>query len=254
MSKWALTVDSVSLRRGSNAILTDVSARFESGQIAVIVGPNGAGKSTLLRIMAGDLSPDAGHVTIGSRGITGFSTPDLARIRAVMPQQSVVMFGFTVREFVEMGLHPHIATKTREEQRVIVAGTLDTVDLTGFADRSILTLSGGEMQRASLARILAQITPVVLLDEPISSLDPAHQHQALLIARRLADDGKTVVVVLHDLTLAAQYADVVMVLHRGRVVAAGPPSQSLTAKRLSNVYGCNVHVGEVVGRPVITSW
>ncbi len=244
----------VTLRRGGATILDGVDASFEPGRLTAVVGPNGAGKSTLLKVVAGDLVPDEGDVWIDSEPVFDLTPAALARLRAVMPQQATISFGFTVREYVEMGLHPHAASLVREEQDHAIEAAIAQVSIGHLAERSILTLSGGELQRATLARVLVQATPVVLLDEPISSLDPAHQHRTLRIASELAAEGRTVMVILHDLTLAARYADEVVVLTGGTVAGCGDPREALDAELLTEVYGCRIHVGELAGRPVVTSW
>ncbi|PTW61617.1 iron complex transport system ATP-binding protein [Breoghania corrubedonensis] len=233
----------LTLRLGRATILDNVSLAAPAGKLTVLIGPNGAGKSTALKCLTGELRPDGGTVMLAGRAIDTLSAGELARRRAVLPQSSVLSFPFTVAEVVELGLR---AGQRRPSERAIAQDALDLVGMRGFSDRLYQTLSGGEQQRVHLARVLTQVwEPVaedgpryLFLDEPTSSLDIRHQIDVLEIATGFARRGGGVVVVLHDLELAASYADRLIVLQRGRVVATGDDAHAIVAPDLlRSVYG-----------------
>jgi iron complex transport system ATP-binding protein len=215
-------------------ILDGVDLDVAAGELVAIVGPNGAGKSTLLRLLAGDRRPTGGTVELGGEDVGRLAAAELARRRAVMPQHTSIGFGFTVGQVVEMGCHPWRATYDGPGE--VVAESLERVGIAALADRTFRTLSGGEQALATFARVLSQCTPLLLLDEPTASLDLHHQERVMRIARGVADGGGAVVVVAHDLNLAAAYADRLCLLHRGRVVATGAPWATLTADVLTDVF------------------
>jgi iron complex transport system ATP-binding protein len=217
-------------------ILSSISVSVPPGTLLALAGPNGAGKSTLLALIAGDLAPTAGRVLLDGMQAHRIPARRLARLRAVMPQSSSVAFGFTAAQIVAMALPPHAAGEGWRPM-------LETVDAAHLAQRSFPTLSGGEQARVTLARVLAQDTPVVLLDEPTAHLDIRHQQAILRHARRLADAGRTVIAVLHDLNLATRYADRIVLLDRGRVAAHTEPAQ-LNSSLLTAVYGHPIDVIE----------
>lgn len=221
-----------------------VSIDADGGELIAVVGPNSAGKSTLLRLLAGELTPRSGSVTIGGEPVTRTQLGNLALRRSYLGQHPPVDVPFTVREVVAMGRHPHRArpdnTATADEDAVNFAmATADVVDL---AQRVFATLSGGEAQRVNVARILAQEAPVALLDEPTAALDIGHREVVMAGLRAIADRGGAVVTVLHDLNLAAAFADRLLLLHRGSAVAAGTPSEVLVEATLSHVYEHPVRV------------
>jgi iron complex transport system ATP-binding protein len=234
-----LTGSNLGYRVAGQHILSDVDITLAAGELVALVGPNGAGKSTLLGLLAGDLAPDTGEVRIHGTPIRDLRPRRLARLRAVMPQQSLLQFTFTATEVVALGAH---AAGGPIGPRVSAA--LDRAGCADLAGRTYPTLSGGEQARVTLARVLAQATPVLLLDEPTAHLDLRHQSLVLRIARALADDGRAVAVVLHDVNLAARWADRVTVLADGRVAACGPPATALTADTLSAVYAYPITVVE----------
>lgn len=244
-----LQARSIRVLAAEKLLLDDVSIAVRSGQITAVAGPNGAGKSTLLKVLAGDLAPVAGEVLLDGRPLPSYGTRDLALRRAVMPQQTLLTFSFTVEEVVMMGRHPHHGGPHGDQasNRRAVREAMVATETTGMARRTYPTLSGGEQARTNLARVLAQATPLLLLDEPTASLDIRHQHLVLDIARDLARKGAAVVAVLHDLNLAAVYADHLVLLDRGSVAASGPPGEVLTVERLRSVFACPV---AVVGHPV----
>ena len=230
-----LALDDASYAIDGKVLVDGISLAFEPGTLTALVGPNGAGKSTLLGLAAGDLHPTRGQVSLLGRALPRWRVRPLARERAVLPQDHSVRFAFSVREVVAMGRLPHLPDPARDE--AIVDAALSTVDIAGLAPRDVQSLSGGESARTAYARVLAQQTPLVLLDEPTAALDLAHQEALLRSARGLARGGACVITVLHDLNLAAAYADRIVVLQGGRLVADGTPRAVLTRERIEGVYG-----------------
>jgi iron complex transport system ATP-binding protein len=231
---------------GGTPILRGVDVGVRPGEVVAIVGPNGAGKSTLLGAMAGDLAVRGGSVLLDGAPLESWTPRELALRRAVLLQQVNLSFPFTVAEVVAMGRAPHQGTPSDEDDDRVVAEAMAETGVTAFAGRSFPSLSGGERARVALARVLAQAAPVLLLDEPTAALDLHHQETVLTVARRRARAGDAVVVVLHDLGLAAAHADRIVVLARGRVAADGAPGEVLSAELLSDVYG---HAIEVFPHP-----
>lgn len=233
------------IRIGRATLLGGVSAGVSPGELTAVLGPNGAGKSTLLGALSGDLRPTSGAVELDGRPLDDWSALEQARARAVLRQHSELGFPFSALEVVRMGRHPHAGVLSADEDRRIVRESLQQVDAWALRHRRYTTLSGGEQQRVHAARTLAQLAGggrYWLLDEPTASLDPAHQHATLRLARRVAGEGVGVMVVLHDLNLAARYADRVILMRGGRVLAEGPPAESLTPETVSLAYGLEVRV------------
>jgi iron complex transport system ATP-binding protein len=251
-----ITCEAVTVRVGAKSLLSDVSLTIGRGELCALVGPNGAGKSTLLHVLAGDRKPTSGEVHVLDRPLAAWPLLDLARVRAVLPQEATLAFPFTVFEVALLGRAPHVRFTESEHDLAVTHRALASVGLTPFEHRLYPTLSGGERQRVQLARALAQLgglapgaPRILLLDEPTSSLDPAHQHRTLKLARALAQDGATVLAVLHDLNLAAQYADSVAVLDGGRLRAHGPPAEVLSEDLLGEVFGVPMRVVEAPWAP-----
>ncbi|ADI08990.1 hemin importer ATP-binding subunit [Streptomyces bingchenggensis BCW-1] len=226
----------VRLGAHSRDVLTGIDLTARAGEVLALVGPNGAGKSTLLAALAADLAPHRGQVVICGRDAPAWSAAELALRRAVLPQSASLAFPFTVEEVVRMGRAPWAGTPAEDRDDTVVASALAQTETTDFAARPFSALSGGEKARVALARVLAQQTPLLLLDEPTAALDLRHQELVLRICRRRAAAGDAVVVVLHDLGLAAAYAHRTAVLHNGRIAAAGPPAEAFQADLLSHVY------------------
>ncbi len=239
----ALACRDVSVRYGERDVLAGVDLELRAGELLALVGPNGAGKSTLVSVLSGDLRPSSGLVTLDDQPLHQWSTTELAMRRAVLLQQVDMSFPFTVLQAVRMGRAPWEASDdpTLDDDRV-VADAMRRTDVAQFADRVYMSLSGGERARAALARVLAQDTHVLLLDEPTAALDIRHQEQVLRLAGDLASQGRAVSVVMHDLGLAAAHADRVVVLAEGRIRADGPPDHVLTSELLSDVYQCPIEV------------
>lgn len=228
------------------AILQRASLEVRGGEVVALVGPNGAGKSTLVGALSGDVEPAAGEVRVDGAPLADWSGLELALRRSVLPQQVAVTFPFTVREVVEMGRAPWVALDGDADGEHLVDAGLRQTDVVHLAQRSYPTLSGGERARAALARVLAQDTGVLLLDEPTAALDLHHQEMVLRLARARARAGVAVVVVLHDLGLAAAHADRIVVLAAGEVVVDGPPAEVLDPALLTDVYR---HPVEVIPHP-----
>ncbi|MGW6600050.1 heme ABC transporter ATP-binding protein [Streptomyces sp. NPDC055036] len=230
------------VRLGQREVLRDVGLDARAGEVLALVGPNGAGKSTLLAALAADLRPDRGEIRIAGRPAHDWSAPELALRRAVLPQAAVLSFPFPVAEVVRMGRAPWAGTAREDEDEAAVAGAMAATETTEFAARPFSALSGGERARVALARVLAQRAPLLLLDEPTAALDLRHQELVLRVCRERAAAGDAVVVVLHDLGLAAAHADRTAVLHDGAVAAVGPPAEIFRDELLSRVYRQPVEV------------
>jgi iron complex transport system ATP-binding protein len=231
-------------------ILSAVDLEVHSGELLALVGPNGAGKSTLLSLLSGDARPSEGTMELDGRHLGSFRHRELARYRAVLTQENQVSFPFTVREVVEMGRAPWPEATAESDARIVDAA-FEATDTAHLISRRFTSLSGGEKARVSLARVLAQDAGVVFLDEPTAALDLRHQEEVMRAAARLASEGRAVVVVVHDLSLAAAYADRVAVIAEGRLEAVGTPDAVVTAERIERVYGLAVEVVATSGRPVV---
>ena len=230
--------ESLTVQVDDQTLLHDVSMGVSGGELLGVVGPNGAGKTTLLKALSGDLELSGGGVFIDDRPLSDFDARELARRRAVMPQSSYLPFLFTAHEVVRMGRAPWEGERgEREHGAKLTDYAMSLTDTRDYAVRAYPTLSGGEQSRVTLARVLAQETPILLIDEPTAHLDLRHQHLVLQLARELASEGAAVVAVLHDLNLAAMYVDTAVVLHRGELVASGPAEASLHPDILSPVFG-----------------
>ncbi|MEZ5110210.1 MAG: heme ABC transporter ATP-binding protein [Microbacteriaceae bacterium] len=239
--------------RAKAPILADASISIRPGELHALLGPNGAGKSTLFGVLAGDIAPTSGEVLLHGEPLARHRAKELARLRGVLLQQNAVTFSFTAREVVAMGRVPWSRTPQEDQDEDAIAEAMAKTDVTALADRTVTSLSGGERARVALARVLAQRTRLLLLDEPTAALDLRHHEDVLRIARAEADAGSAVAVVLHDLDAALAIADHVTLLARGRVVAQGPAHEVLTAERIEEVYGQAVDVLEhpITGASII---
>ena len=238
---------------GGRAILSGVTLDIRHGRVLALVGPNGAGKSTLLSVLTGDVRPSAGEVLLTDMPLSAWNPRELSRTRSVLLQANAVAFSFTARQVVEMGRAPWIGVTDAVDDEQAIEDAMASADVVSLASRPFPALSGGEKARTSLARVLAQDTAIVLLDEPTAALDLRHQEEVMRIARRLAAAGRAVVVVLHDLSLAAAYADEVAVLDGGMLRAHGAPEEVLTAELIEAVYGTPVRIipDPGTGKPVV---
>jgi iron complex transport system ATP-binding protein len=236
------------VKRSNATLLNDVSLEVTTGELVAVLGPNGAGKSTLLGAISGDFPLASGSVAINENDVAAMTPKALARLRAVLPQQIAISFPFTVREIVAMGRGPWLDDNDDER----IESAMQRLEVASLQKRTYQTLSVGEQARVSMARVLAQDTPLLLLDEPTAVLDIGQQERFLAIARSLVDEGRGVVAVLHDLNVAMRFATRVVVLHEGRCVASGDPQSVLTPALLSNVYHQNIQVTTTTeGRSVI---
>jgi iron complex transport system ATP-binding protein len=238
-----IEVRNLSVRFDGVEAVRDVSLRVETGEWVVLIGPNGAGKTSALRAICG-LLPHGGRVVLDGSDTASLRRRSLARLAAFVPQAPATPLELTVGEYVLLGRTPHIGYLANEGRadREAAERALDRLDLEPFVVRPLGSLSGGELQRAVIARALAQEAPILLLDEPTSALDLGRQQQALELIDSLRRDGLTVVSTMHDLTLAGQFADRLVLLDRGSVVAEGPADEVLSEENLESYYGAQVRV------------
>lgn len=251
-----LRTENLQIRRGQKVVLSDVTLDVRPGEVLGVLGPNGAGKSTLLAALCGELAPTAGQVSLDRQALNQWKGSERAQRLAVLPQTSTLDFAFRVEEVVGMGRLPHQTGYARDAE--IIEAALQAADVEHLTGRSYLALSGGERQRVHLARVLAQLWPgqngqTLLLDEPTSMLDPLHQHTTLKAIRAFADRGAAVLIILHDLNLAARYCDRLLLLEEGRVCALDCPQAVLQPELLKAVFGLDVLVQPhpELGHPVI---
>lgn len=243
-----ITAENITVTRNGRNLISSVDIELRPGCFTVVIGPNGAGKSTLMKVLSGEMQPDDGHVAYHGKKLDHCRPEDLARCRAVLPQATQLAFPFTALEIARMGAVAHGAPDPTEQGRKALA----RVGLRGFERRPYPSLSGGEQQRVQFARALAQVPAAVsgdvpnalFLDEPTASLDLGHQISVLETARDFASAGGIVLAILHDLNLAAEFADHMVVLHNGRVVKSGPCADAITDDVIARVYG----IGGTVGR------
>ena len=244
-------LDAVSVTLGGRRVIDAVSADLAGGVIGLI-GPNGAGKSTLVRAIAG-LIPTAGAILIDGNPVAIMPLRDRARRIAYLPQGQAVHWPLTVERLVALGRLPHLAPFSRagEADAAAIGRALDRTGLGSLRDRPIDELSGGERARVLLARALAVEAPLLLADEPLAALDPAHQIEVMALLRAESARGATVIAVLHDLTLAARWCDRLLLIDQGRLVADGKPVDVLTTDRIGSVYNVSAFIGEAAGEPLI---
>tara|TARA_A100001037_G_scaffold299113_1_gene324065 strand:- start:9821 stop:10594 length:774 start_codon:yes stop_codon:yes gene_type:complete len=239
-----LQVKNVSVEIDNVSILTNISANFPKSNFIGIVGPNGSGKTTLLRALNGHILPSDGAVYLDSVPVNQLSARQISKKIAVVPQETMVSFNFTVREIVEMGRYPHNSRFRKPDSHSdAVTWALDQTDLSELSDRTITSLSGGEKARVFIARTLAQETPILLLDEPIASLDFRHTSRILSLIKDQVDHfEKTAIVVLHDLELAANFCDQLLLLSNGEILSMGPPTSVLTREHIQTAFQTDVSI------------
>jgi iron complex transport system ATP-binding protein len=233
--------------------LHDVSMRVHAGEMVALLGPNGSGKSSLLRVLLGALTPAAGSVTFSGRAVAEWPRDELARRIGVVTQAEELAFPMTVRELVAMGRYPHLGAWRREgdADRTAIEHAMRRCELDGLGRRSVLELSGGERQRARLARALAQEPRTLVFDEPSAALDIAHEMALFDLLSELRDDGVGILIAIHNINVAARYADRLVLLHDGRVAADGAPDSVLTRDVIESVYEWPVLIGSADGAPQI---
>jgi iron complex transport system ATP-binding protein len=251
-----LTTQGLGVTLAGRAVLKDVSLSLASGHLAALVGPNGAGKTTLLRAVAG-LVPSNGAVQVGGDALSSLPLRERARRCAYLAQGHIVHWPLPARDIVALGRYPHGATDParltpRDSEAVLRA--MQVADVVAFGDRRVTELSGGERSRVALARVLAVEAPVILADEPTSSLDPRHQIDVMRSLRMAADKGTLVIVVTHDLGLAARFADSVLVLSDGRLVSQGAPAEALSEQVMADVFRVSAYRAEYQRETVIVPW
>jgi iron complex transport system ATP-binding protein len=256
MTLLSATGLNASLGSGSRKVLHDISLSLSPGQLVALVGPNGAGKTTLLRALAG-LIPSDGDIQIGGDALSSLSLRERAKRFAYLPQGHMVHWPLPARDIVALGRYPHGATdpaRLSPGDMEAVLRAMQAVDVTAFGDRRVTELSGGERSRVALARVLAVEAPVILADEPTASLDPRHQIDVMQNLRSVADKGVLVIVVTHDLGLAARFADHVLVLSEGRLAAQGAPTQALSEAVMADVFRISAYRAEYQSETVIVPW
>lgn len=247
-----IATDSVSLRLGPRVVVCDVTMHVGPDEVVALVGPNGAGKSSLLKLLAGLAQPSAGQVALLGAPMPSLPLADIATTLAYLPQARAVHWPMPVRAIVALGRLPHHAkgASTPASDAHAVDAALREMDIVALADRPVLALSGGEQARVLMARALAQEPKLLIADEPTAGLDPGHQLALMEILRRRAASGHAAIVALHDLGLASRYADRVILLDAGRIVAAGAPAGVLTPEAIARTYGVDMLVTTVDGVPV----
>jgi iron complex transport system ATP-binding protein len=254
--KSTLAAQHLEVTLAGRTVLNDVSLSLPSAQLVALVGPNGAGKTTLLRALAG-LVPSTGTVEVGGDRLSSLSLRERAKRFGYLPQGHLVHWPLPAKDVVALGRYPHGATdparlSARDEQAVLRA--MQATNVVEFAERPITELSGGERSRVALARVLAVEAPIVLADEPTASLDPRYQIDVMINLRGAADRGVLVVVVTHDLGLAARFADTVLVLSAGRLVAQGKPAQALSEQIMADVFRISAYRADYRNEAVILPW
>ena len=254
MSEVALAAQGLTFGYRSEPVLSAIDLAIPTGSLGALLGPNGSGKSTLLKLLVGRLTPWSGSVTLGDRPLARWTAIERARQIGYLPQAVATSYDFTVAEVVLMGRHPHRAFGLETAADLeIVQGCLARTATDPLADRIFNTLSGGERQRVLLASVLAQEPAILLLDEPTTALDIHHQHEVMELLGGLHGEGLTILMVTHDLNLAARYCPTLWLLHDGAVVASGPPTEVLVESRLTQVYGprLRVAVDPDMGGPLV---
>jgi iron complex transport system ATP-binding protein len=251
-----LTAHGVNVKLSGRAVLNDISLALSAGRLVALVGPNGAGKTTLLRALAG-LVPSDGAINVKGEALSSLTLRERARRFAYLPQGHIVHWPLPARDIVALGRYPHGATDParltpRDTEAVLRAMRL--TDVMEFGARRITELSGGERSRVALARVLAVEAPVILADEPTASLDPRHQIDVMKTLRHAADKGTLVMVVTHDLGLAARFADTILVLSDGRLVSQGAPMEALSERIMGDVFRISAYRAEFQRETVIVPW
>jgi iron complex transport system ATP-binding protein len=247
----ALSASHVTVRLGGREIVRDAGLALQSGELVAMVGPNGAGKTTLMRALAG-LLPADGAIMLDGKPIGSLKPRERARAIAYLPQGHVFHWPMAVASIVMLGRAPHADTfsTTTAQDRAAVVRALAMTETESFADRAVTTLSGGERARVALARALATQAPVLFADEPTAALDPRHQLTVMELLRQAAHGGSAILAIMHDLTLAARFADRVVVMDRGALVADASPAEALAPKRLADVFGIDAAMVSVDNKHV----
>jgi iron complex transport system ATP-binding protein len=250
-----LHLKNISYRVPARNLLTQVDAVIRPGAVTALMGSNGAGKSTLLKIISGELKPSEGSVSWNGKPLEHWDVKELAKTRAVLRQQYNMQMPFSVFDIISMGRYPHFKNKLTDQCRSVIAKVAEYTGVEQFLKRNYLTLSGGEQQRVQLARVLAQVwdTPsdqrLILLDEPVSALDIHYQHQLLALVKALTNANFTIVAVLHDLNLAMQYADDVLLLKQGQTVSFAHKESALSERNIFETFGVEASLHQAKNYP-----
>jgi iron complex transport system ATP-binding protein len=251
-----LTAENLNVALAGRTVLKNVSLSLSRGHLVALVGPNGAGKTTLLRALAG-LIPSEGLIRVGGDSLSSLPLRARAKRFGYLPQGHVVHWPLPARDIVALGRYPHGVTdpaRLTPKDAEAVLRAMQATDVVEFSDRRVTELSGGERSRVALARVLAVEAPVILADEPTASLDPRHQLDVMTNLRTAADKDVLVIVVTHDLGLAARFADHVLVLSDGRLVSQGAPAAALSEQVMANVFRINAYRAEYQSEAVIVPW
>ncbi|MCH8862134.1 MAG: ABC transporter ATP-binding protein [Proteobacteria bacterium] len=252
----AIRVTALSVDLGHRPVLSGIDFEARPGEVVGLIGPNGAGKSTLLRAILGLVDRRAGKITIGGTALESLKPSELAKRIAYLPQSPAIHWPVTVERLVALGRLPHLDAWHRPgaDDAAAIGRALEATDTAGLARRNVLTLSGGERARVLLARALAVEAPNLLVDEPVSALDPYHQFQVMDYLKAYARKGQTIVVVLHDLSLASRYTDRLYLIDQGRIAASGPPGTVLSDDNLEAIYKVQVLRTEGPSGSAILPW
>jgi iron complex transport system ATP-binding protein len=249
----SIAIEALGVRLGERLVLSEITARLDAGTLIGVIGPNGAGKSTLARAMLGLVAPAHGRVLIDGEPLATLRRADLARRIAYLPQGQQLGWPLSVARLVALGRLPHLAPFSRlaEADRAAIDRAMARADVAALSARTATELSGGERARTLLARALAVEAPALIADEPLASLDPAHQLDVMALLAEEASRGRLVVAVLHDLTMAARFCQRLLLLSDGRLIADGLPDEVLTAARLAGAYGVRAWTGAAEGHRLV---
>ncbi|MFA7638865.1 MAG: ABC transporter ATP-binding protein [Parvibaculum sp.] len=252
----SISVSNIGFSIGEKKILSNIGFTVEGGGLVGLIGPNGAGKSTLARLIAGLTKPESGKIDLDGRPLQSIGRKALAREIAYMPQGHTVHWALEVYQVVALGRLPHLGpfASVSDEDAAAIEQAIDIADIRDFVDRDVTTLSGGERARVMLARALAVESPVLLVDEPIASLDPFHQIKVMHLLRSIAEQGRLVIAVLHDLSLAARFCDRLLLLGEGRLIADGMPRDVLNNLNLAETYAIEGLHGHNAGEDYVLPW
>jgi len=252
----ALSAQNLNVALAGRRVLSDISLSLSSGHLVALVGPNGAGKTTLLRALAG-LIPSDGAIHVNGDALSALSLRERAKRFGYLPQGHMMHWPLPARDIVALGRYPHGATdpaRLPQRDAEAVVRAMQAADVMEFAERRVTELSGGERSRVALARVFAVEAPIILADEPTASLDPRHQIDVMKGLRTAADKGLLVIVVTHDLGLAARFADHVLVLSQGRLVSQGNPVEALSEQVMADVFRISAFRAEYQREAVIVPW